>query len=155
MAHWVLDIYPNRPDVLEESSLYEVLSWYEKEASSATKNKELEVKTLPYVLCRRKNKTYITHQILNPHTSEENKQLHSYYMLKLFLPWRNEDDLHDTGKSFYESIVISKEQLPEMAAYHENNIRISSEEEELEEAIRKKAQLAETGAVTKMDKKVP
>lgn len=27
MAHWVLDIYPNRPDVLEESSLYEVLSY--------------------------------------------------------------------------------------------------------------------------------
>ena len=151
-AHWVLDIYPNRPDVLEESSLYEVLSWYEKEASSATKNKELEVKTLPYVLRRHKNKPYIvTHQIVNPHTSEENKQLHSYYMLKLFRPWRNEDDLHDTGKSFYESFVISKEQLPEMAAYHENNIRVSSEEEELEEAIRKKAQLAETGTVSHED----
>ena len=145
MANWVIDIYPNRPDVLEGSSLYEVLSWYEKEPSSRAKNKELQVKTLPYVLRRRTNKPYIvTHQTVNPHTSEENKQLHSYYMLKLFRPWRKEDDLHDTGKSFYESFIISKEQLPEMAAYHESNVRISKEEQELEEAIRKKAQSAET-----------
>lgn len=28
--HWVLDVYPNRPDELESSSLYEILSWYER-----------------------------------------------------------------------------------------------------------------------------
>jgi len=64
-------------------------------------------------------------------------------MLKLFRPWRKENDLHYTGKSFYESFIISNE-LPEMAAYHESNIRISKEEQELEEAIRKKAQSTET-----------
>ena len=64
-------------------------------------------------------------------------------MLKLFRPWRKENDLHYTGKSFYESFIISNA-LPEMAAYHESNIRISKEEQELEEAIRKKSQSAKT-----------
>jgi len=72
-------------------------------------------------------------------------------MLKLFRPWRNEDSLHDTGKSFHESFVMWKDQLPEMAAYHENNIRVSTEEQELEEAIKKKAQSTETDAVSNED----
>jgi len=30
-AHWVLDIYPDRPDELEATSLYDMTTWYEKE----------------------------------------------------------------------------------------------------------------------------
>ena len=33
-VHWVLDVYPNRPDKLENTSLYEVMSWYEREKTT-------------------------------------------------------------------------------------------------------------------------
>ena len=28
--HWVLDVYPDRPDELENCSLHELMSWYER-----------------------------------------------------------------------------------------------------------------------------
>jgi len=148
VAHWVLDIYPNRPDALEESSLYEVMSWYEKDNIAMTKNKELQVKGHSYVLRRRQSKPYIvTHQLVNPHTSPENNELYYYYMLKLFHPWRSEDDLHNPGQSFHESFVLCIDKLPEMASYHNSNIKLTQEEQQLEETIRQRAKSAEDETV--------
>ena len=41
VAHWVLDIYPDRPDELESCSLHELMSWYEKMKCSDKKDKNL------------------------------------------------------------------------------------------------------------------
>ena len=89
MPHWVLDIYPDRPDKLENSSLYEIMSWYEKEKLSPDKQQELQLKHIPYHLRHRRSKPYIvTHPLVNPHTSQENQELYAYYMVRLFKPWR-------------------------------------------------------------------
>jgi len=42
--HWVLDIYPQRPDELESSSLHDIMSWYEKEKLTAGSSKPLQLK---------------------------------------------------------------------------------------------------------------
>ena len=141
MPHWVLDVYPDRPDKLENSSLYEIMSWYEKEKLSPDKQQELQLKHLPYHLRRRRSKPYIvTHQLVNPHTSQENQELYAYYMVKLFKPWRTEDDLCQQGKIWHETFVLLKDELPEMTAYHQSSIRVSEEEEALEAAIKERYQ---------------
>ena len=80
-AHWVLDIYPDRPDELESSSLYDIMSWYEKERVIPGSSKPLQLQHLPYYLRRRKTSPYIvTHQSVNPNQSEENKEMYYYYL---------------------------------------------------------------------------
>ena len=74
--HWVLDVYPNRPDELESSSLHEFLGWFEKEKCSNKKDVQLKLKTLNYALrCRKDKPCIVTHQCANPHQSHENKVL--------------------------------------------------------------------------------
>ena len=138
VAHWVLDIYPDRPDELENCSLHEFMGWFEKVKCDTT-DKKLALKHLPYVLRRRKEKPYIvTHQLVNPHTSNENQELYCYYMLKLFRPWRFESDLCEPDKTYHETFVQLKEQFPEMAAYHSSNVQINEEDKALEKAIQQK-----------------
>jgi len=140
-VHWVLDVYPNRPDKLENSSLCEVMSWYEKEKTTKSSNHEMELKGLPFILRRRKYQPYIiTHPVINPHSSPENQELYCYNMLKLFhVPWRCVEDICDIGRTYHETFVLLMDQLTEMAAYRDSNVRISAEEEALEAAIKQKA----------------
>jgi len=73
--HWVLDVYPNRPNELEEVSFYEIMSCYEKKKLPPNSTKPLTLKNLPYYLWRRQAKPYIiTQQTVNPHQSEEKKE---------------------------------------------------------------------------------
>lgn len=58
-THWVLDVYPDRPEELESSSLHEIISWYEKEKDMPGSSKPLQLKHLPYYLRRRKTTPYI------------------------------------------------------------------------------------------------
>jgi len=79
--HWVLDVYPNRPDELEEVSLYEIMSCYEKEKLPPNSTKPLTLKNLSYYFQRRQAKPYIiTHQTVNPHQSEKKQR-------KILLPF--------------------------------------------------------------------
>ena len=39
--HWVIDIYPDRPDILQDCSLHELLSWYERDYMLNEQNKNL------------------------------------------------------------------------------------------------------------------
>jgi len=48
--------------------------------------------------------------------------------------------------------VIWKEQLPEIEVYHENSVRISAEEQQLEETIKKKEQSMEMDAIIDEDR---
>ena len=141
-SHWVLDIYPDRPDKLESSSLYDIMSWYEKERLSPDSSKPLQLKHLPYYLRRRKTTPYIvTHQTTNPHQSEENKELYFYYLLKLFKPWRDEHLLQIPGRNYYETYVLESENFPDMAKYHQTNTELSQQDEEMEKAVKERMQL--------------
>jgi len=73
--HWVLDVYPDRPDELENCSLHELLSWYERYSTTGSQKETLKLKHISYHLKRRtKNPYIITHQIVNPNVSEKNTQ---------------------------------------------------------------------------------
>ena len=92
-AHWVLDVYPARPDEMEDVSLHELLGWYERQ-KIITEKERLQLKGLPLYLRRRTVKPYIvTHKLVNPQKSEEDKQTYFYQLLKLFKPWRTESDI--------------------------------------------------------------
>jgi len=139
--HWVLDVYPDRPDELESCSLHEFLGWFEKEMSTRKKSEQFALKTHCCSLRRRKDKPYIvTHQTINPNQSDEHKELYFYYLLKLFKPWRTEADLCLPGKSYYKTYNIEKSSLPEMKSYHEMNVQISEQEQDMEKAITERAQ---------------
>ena len=140
--HWVLDIYPDRPDELESSSLYDIMSWYERENLSPDFSKPLQLKNLPYYLRRRISSPYIIkHITTNPHQSEENKEMYFYYLLKLFKPWRNEELLQIPGKNYYETYILESDNYPDMVKYHQTNTEQSQQEEDMEKAIKEKAQL--------------
>jgi len=143
--HWVLDVYPDRPDELESSSLYEIISWYEKDKLMPNSSQPLQLKHLPYCLRRRKTTPYIvTHQVVNPHQSEENKETYYYYLLKLFKPWRNEQLLQIPGSNFYETYTLESDNLPEMVQYHEKNTELSKQDEDTENAIKERARQLNT-----------
>ena len=79
--HWVLDIYPDRPDSLEDCSLHEFLGWYEREKYTDSSKSELQLKTLRYCLHRRLHSPYIvTHHVVNPNQSDEHKETYFYYL---------------------------------------------------------------------------
>ena len=107
LPHWVLDVYPDRPDELESSSLYDILSWYEREKLLPDSSQPLQLKHLPYYLRRRKTSPYIiSYKTINPHQSEENKEIYFYYLPKLFKPWRDEKLLQIPGKKLLRDIRI-------------------------------------------------
>ena len=118
-AHWVLDVYPNRPDALEDTSLYEVLAWYEK---AATGDAETKLKSASGVYLRKRtNKPYVvTHRLINPNKSEEDKEVYYYQLLKLFKPWRDESILRQSGKTSYELFLQEGSNYPQMSVITNN-----------------------------------
>jgi hypothetical protein len=136
-VHWVLDIYPNRPEELESCCLYDFLSWYEKDQSDSNRKDRLKLRNLNLFLRRRHGQPYIvTHQVVNPNQSTENKELYFYYLLKLFKPWRNETDFAINGNEHSEVYELLKHTLPDMVSYHEANVQLSEQEKTTEEAIK-------------------
>jgi len=84
MAHWTFDIY----------MVHWVLdSWYEKENSATAKTSWKWGIIRSFSVDAKANHT-LWHTRLSIH-----KQLYSDYMLKLFRPWQNKENLHDTNKS--------------------------------------------------------
>ena len=140
LPRWVLDIYPARPDKLQNVSLYELLGWYERE--KLKKGKEpLQLKGYNIYLRRRTAKPYIiTYKLINPQQSQENKELYFYQLLKLFKPWRLESDLCLPGKNFYETYIEERRTLLEMRNYHEANIHMTEQEEQTEKEIENRAE---------------
>ena len=139
--HWVLDVYPDRPEQLESCSLHELLSWYEREVCTGQKTSELKLRTLNYTLRRRTKKPYIvTHQVVNPEQSEEHKQLYFYYLLKLFKPHREESELCIAGFSYSETYELERENLPDMMSYHNASVRLQQQDAKTQQAVKDRAQ---------------
>ena len=140
LLHWVLDVYPARPDKMENVSLHELLGWYERQKIK-TGEEPLQLKGLPLYLRRRTVKPYIiTHKLVNPQKSEEDKEAYFYQLLKLFKPWRSESDLCLEGKTFSQTFATESSRLPEMAAYHDNNIQTEQQEQQLENDVKERAE---------------
>jgi len=138
LPHWVFDIYPARPEELENTSLHEFLGWYERE-KVITRKEPLQVKGYGFYLRRRSAKPYIvTHRNVNPHESQEKKEQYFYQLLKLFKPWRSESDLCLPSKTYSETFLTESSRLPEMVKYSEYNTEVQLQEEEIETAVRQR-----------------
>ena len=134
MPHWVLDIYPARPDEMEDISLHELLGWYERQKVN-TKG-AVQLKGHNMFLRRRTMKPYIIkHKLINPRQSDEHRETYFYQLLKLFKPWRTEDDLRLPGRTCYETYHLEKHRLPQMQQYHEGNVHRDQVEEQIEREI--------------------
>jgi hypothetical protein len=57
VAHWVADVYPNRSEHMEHMSLYELLSWYERERRGS--DEKMLLKAGSFFLRRRTHKPHI------------------------------------------------------------------------------------------------
>jgi len=102
--HFVLDIYPDRPDELESCSLYDFLGWFENKKLPGKES--MQLKTLGLYLRHRKERPYIiTHQTVNPNQSHDKKERYFYYLLKLSKPWRTEVDLFLPALNHHEDVL--------------------------------------------------
>jgi len=138
--HWVLDIYPDRPDELEHCCLYDLLGWYERQKNTGKQSETLKLKYINYHLRKRTKTPYIvTHQIINPNLSDENKETYHYFLLKLFKPWRSESDLCLPGKSYFETYIEERQNLPDMVNYHEQTLNMSQLDAQQEKAVQERA----------------
>ena len=151
LAHWVLDIYPARPEELEKTSLHELLGWYERHRM-VTNKEPLQVKGTGFFLKRRTAKPYIvTHKNINPHTSPESKEQYCYQLLKLFKPWRSELDLCLPDKSYSETFLVECSRLPEMVSYHDHCIDVEEKKKKIEEVVKERAHELQTGDGCEVD----
>lgn len=140
LPHWVLDIYPARPDEMENVSLYELLGWYERQ-KVVTGNESLQLKGYRMYLRRRTAKPYIiTHKVINPQQSQEHRELYFYQLLKLFKPWRKECDLCLPGLNYFETYLHERHAVPDMKEYHDANVRITEQEEQREKEVAERAE---------------
>ena len=140
--HAVLDVYPDRPDELEDMSLHNFLSLYDKVPTGS--KDQLQLKTLGYYLRKRTLKPYIvTHKLINPNTSPENENQYYFQLLKMFKPWRTESDFLTLGKSCKEVFMEEKDKYPEMAAYDKQLVNQRQSDAAVDEAIRQKRQETE------------
>jgi len=139
--HWVLDVYPDRPDELENCSLHELLSWYERHRTTGSQKETLKLKHISFHLKRRtKNPYIVTHQIVNPNVSEENTQKYYYFILKLFKPWRSESELCLPGRCYKETFLTQCDNFPAMRDYDQHNMCHTKQDEEEEQAVRERAE---------------
>ena len=136
--HWVLDIYPARPDVLEDVSLHEFLGWYEKGGN--VKDVTMRLKNGNGCLRKRTVKPYIvTHPIVNPNRSSEEKERYFYQLLKLFRPWRDEQNICSLGQTYEAAFVEQSEHLPAMVEYDKKNRERIARDEKFDDAIKQAA----------------
>jgi len=140
--HWVLDVYPDRPDELESLSLHNFLSQYDK--FSGKSKDHLSLKTLGYFLKKRTGKPYIiTHRQINPNKSVEDEHSYYYQMLKLFVPWRAEEDIVLAGKTTKETFDELSTKHPNMADYNTQMFNQRKVDETIDETIKQKRQQLE------------
>ena len=81
--------YPERQDEMEDMCLYDFVANYVKcgiDKDGKTKYRKLNKSTLP------------NHKLFNP-KKEDEKESYFYSLLLLFVPFRNEDELTEEGKS--------------------------------------------------------
>jgi len=130
---------PCRPDELENMSLYEIFSQYEKERSGSLDH--LKLKTFSYFLRKRTQKQYlVTHQLVNPKRSPEDEQQYYYQLLKLFKPRRAETDFIALGQTYKECFANESEQNPEMRTYHSQLVHQHQSDEAIDDVIKNKRQ---------------
>jgi len=138
--HWVIDVYPDRPASLENMSLHDFLSHYDR-VPTRNDHSQLQLNTLGFHLRKRTHNTYIvTHRLINPNKSPEDEELHYYQLLKLFKPWRNEADLITSGQTYKETFSSDSNTYPDMTAYHNQLVHQQRKDEDLNDAIRTKQQ---------------
>jgi len=138
IAHWVIDIYPKRPEHMENISLFQLLSWYERERNGTDDNMMLTDGS--FYLRKRLFKPYIIqHRKVNPFETDEKKNAYYGDLLKLFKPWRNENELVVSGNSNYETYCVESVNYPDMVAYHEKFVVKRKSDIEFEERVRERA----------------
>ena len=84
--HWVVDIYPDRPDELETASLYDVLCWYEKERLTPDSNVPLQLKYVTFWLQRMTDEHQAVRPCLGCNDMGFAKRLRSRLARKLYTP---------------------------------------------------------------------
>ena len=139
--HFVLDVYPDRPASLEDMSLHDFLSQYDKVPTRENDKNQLQLQTLSFSLRKRTHNNYIvTHRLINPNKSPEDEELYYYQLLKLFKPWRSEADLVTPGQSHKDTFNSACNTYPDMNTYHNQLVHQHKTDEDLDHAIRRKRQ---------------
>ena len=117
-SSYIDDYYPNRPDKLEDCSLYEFMKWYDRMAPSTNIPQSwLSLKNnLGFI--KKRNRPYaINHYQHNPSKSEIEKERWFHALLMMFKPWRNE--LMQLGEFQTHEAAVKDvlDALPDMKAY--------------------------------------
>jgi ATP-dependent DNA helicase PIF1 len=133
---YIDNYYPCRPDCLEQTSLFDFLSQYDRmPASDKVPAGWLKLKDERGLL-RRKIKPYlINHYQHNPKKSSEESEKYFHALLMLFLPWRNEDELKVGCATYQEMFQQKKDELQAMMSHHNKLTNIIEADEVAQEKL--------------------
>lgn len=125
--------YPDRPEELESTNLYDFVKWYEvtKLEPKAQGIEYYEIGTSLY-LKRRKRGCLINH-----YKNNANNQPEQYYFALLFLfqPWRDTDELKNGRDTYAEAFDSVKLELEEALQYHDRITEIREGMDQVKEII--------------------
>ncbi|MCP4491608.1 MAG: AAA family ATPase [Gammaproteobacteria bacterium] len=119
------DYYPNRPDMLENESLYTIATLFEfqRKKPGGEENKSyFQLKhNMGYFRKRTKEKVLKT-----PHYKPEGDRCEKYFyqLLMLFKPWTNEDDIIGGHATYQDAFLAVSKDLPCMVKFAEARDRI-------------------------------
>jgi len=65
---------------------------------------------------------------VNPEQSEAYRQLYFYYLLKMFKPWRQENQLCTPRLTYSETYELECENLPDMVSYHNASVQLQQQD---------------------------
>ena len=119
MNSFIDTYYPNRPDELEDTSLYDFMSNFDRlPLIDNVPTGCFKLKNNLGVLRKRGKPYIINHQKHNPKKSDSDAQKYYRSMLMLFSPWRDENELKGTSSSYETMFHERKHTLHDMLAYH-------------------------------------
>jgi len=134
--NWIDDYYPNRPEKLETTCLYDFIRNHDYETRCDDPEGKgryvlqsdkgyLRVRIKPYL---------ITHKMYDPKKDHERQ---NYYrsILFLFRPWRAESELLGDYSSYEEAYCEQVDVLEKMHAYHEKLTKLTEAKEALQKQL--------------------
>jgi ATP-dependent DNA helicase PIF1 len=119
MCSYIDTYYPNRPDTLETTCLYDFMQCYDRTPLvDKIPPGCLELKNDLGLLRKRRKMYVINHIQHNPKKSADECERYYHCILMLFLPWRDETELKGDQCSFQDMFTKKKDELHEMMVHH-------------------------------------
>ena len=134
---FIHDYYPRRPKELQEMSLYDFVSSYEKCSPHDKAGNKIQIrdesglKVIQSLKLRRSNKIPVIQSFEFDFKTKPEMFFYSY--LCLFKPWRRDSDIQGDSVTYQEEFFQAFSSLPDMKEKYERKVSMKNMRDEMEE----------------------